>query len=75
VALAIDNQICRMLLYGDPRIPHEGFIASDDIDAVASDALAQLDTLGSVGVLELGDSAGEDLPGCSMRTSNPGGRT
>lgn len=61
VAPAVDNQICRMLLYGDPRMPTDGFIAPSDINAVASDAIAQLDTLGSVGVLELGDSAWRGL--------------
>ncbi len=57
VAAAVDNQVCRMLLYGDSRIPSDGFIATKDIDAVASDAIDRLDTLGFVGVLELGDSA------------------
>ncbi len=61
LAPAVDNQVCRMLLYGDPRIPYEGFIAEADIDGVASDAIAQLNTLGFVGVLELGDSAWQGL--------------
>jgi hypothetical protein len=52
LAPVIDNQICRMLLHGDSRIPPDGFIAKRDIDALAYDAIAALDTLGFVGVLE-----------------------
>lgn len=58
---AIDNQVCRMLLHGDPRIPCDSFIAETDIDALAADAIEQLDTLGFVGVLELGSSAWQGL--------------
>ncbi len=61
LAPAIDNQVCRMLLYGDPRIPHDGFIAEGDVDAISSDAIARLDSLGFVGVLELGDHAWQGL--------------
>lgn len=61
VAAAVDNQVCRMLLDGDARIPGEGFIAEADIDSVALDAIARLDTLGFVGVLELGDDAWRGL--------------
>jgi hypothetical protein len=55
VAAATDNLVCRMLLGSDPRIPRTDFIASSDVDAVALGAIARLDTLGYVGVLELGD--------------------
>jgi hypothetical protein len=61
VAPAIDNQVCRMLLHGDPRIPNDGFIAEDDVDGLAFDAIAALETLGFVGVLELGDKAWRGL--------------
>ncbi|HEY3959489.1 MAG TPA: hypothetical protein VGL68_03165 [Solirubrobacteraceae bacterium] len=61
VAPAIDNQVSRLLLRGDPRIPRDDFIAETDIDAIASDAVARLDTLGFVGVLELGDGAWQGL--------------
>ena len=61
VAAAVDNQVCRMLLHDDPRIPSEDFIAEADIDAIAADAITQLDTLGFVGLLELGDSAWQGL--------------
>ena len=61
VAPVIDNQICRMLLHGDPRIPHDSFIAKRDIDALAHDAIAALDTLGFVGVLECEDDAWRGL--------------
>jgi hypothetical protein len=54
LAPAIDNQVCRMLLYGDPRLPESGFAAQADIEAIAADAIERLDTLGFVGVLELG---------------------
>ena len=53
VAPVIDNQICRMLLHGDPRIPHEGLSAYD--------AIAALDKLGFVGVLECEDDAWRGL--------------
>ena len=61
VAPAIDNQVCRMVLHGDARIPHKGFIAEADVEAIAADAIALLDTLGFVGVLELGSSAWNGL--------------
>ena len=61
VAAAVDNQVCRMLLGDDPRIPSDSFIAGHDIEAIASDAISQLDTLGFVGVLELGDTARQGL--------------
>jgi hypothetical protein len=61
VAPAVDNQVCRTLLDGDARIPDEGFIAETDIEAVASDAIGRLETLGFIGVLELGDSAWQGL--------------
>ncbi|MFI4992214.1 MAG: hypothetical protein ACHQCH_01190 [Solirubrobacterales bacterium] len=57
----MDNQVCRTLLDGDARIPDEGFIAETDIEAVASDAIGRLETLGFIGVLELGDSAWQGL--------------
>lgn len=58
---AIDNQVCRMLLHGDPRIPCDSFIAATDVDTLAADSIEQLDTLGFVGVLELGGSAWQGL--------------
>lgn len=61
VASAVDNQVCRTLLNGDTRIPDEGFIAEADVEDVASDAIRRLETLGFVGVLELGDSAWRGL--------------
>ncbi len=57
VAPATDNQVCRMLLYGDPRLPQADFAASSDIEEIASDAIKQLSGLDFVGVLELRDSA------------------
>lgn len=55
LAPVIDNRACRMLLYGDERLPKSRFMAEEDIESVATDAMAQLDTLGSVGILELGN--------------------
>jgi hypothetical protein len=57
LAPAVDNQVCRMLLQGDPRLPESDFIASSDVEGIAADAIDRLDALGFVGVLELGDSA------------------
>lgn len=57
LAPAVDNQVCRMLLHGDPRLPESGFAAPSDIQSIAADAIALLDELGFVGVLELGDRA------------------
>jgi hypothetical protein len=57
LAAVTDNQICRMLLYGDSRVPGTNFIAKTDIEAVALDAIKRLSTLGFVGLLELGDRA------------------
>lgn len=63
VAAATDNLMCRMLLGDDPRIPELGFIAESNIDTVARDAMGKLETLGYVGVLELGDVMWEGLSG------------
>ncbi|HXA54732.1 MAG TPA: hypothetical protein VNV37_07640 [Solirubrobacteraceae bacterium] len=61
VAPVTDNQICRMLLYGDPRLPDSDFIAQADLHSIAADAIERLDSLGFVGVLELGDGAWDGL--------------
>jgi hypothetical protein len=61
LAPAIDNQVCRMLLYGDPRLPESGFAKQSDVEAIARDAIERLDTLGFVGVLELGGSVWQGL--------------
>lgn len=57
LAPAVDNQVCRMLLHGDPRLPESSFAAPSDIEGIAADAIERLDSLGFVGVLELGDDA------------------
>ncbi len=61
LAPAIDNQVCRMLLYGDPRLPESGFAAQSDVESIAADAIERLGTLGFVGVLELGGSIWQGL--------------
>ncbi len=54
LAPSIDNQVCRLLLHGDPRLPASDFAAPADIESIAADAIAQLDTLGFVGILDSG---------------------
>jgi hypothetical protein len=61
LAPAIDNQICRMLLYGDSRLPKSVFAALPDIESIAADAISQLDTLGFVGILDSGQDLWEGL--------------
>ncbi len=61
IAQATDNQVCRMLLHGDRRIPLDEFVAANDIAGVAAAAIERLDTLGSVGVLEMGDAVWQGL--------------
>jgi hypothetical protein len=61
LAPAIDNQVCRMLLYGDPRLPESSFAAQSDLESIAADAIERLDTLGFVGVLELGGCVWQGL--------------
>jgi hypothetical protein len=67
----IDNQICRTLLHGDPRLPASDFAAPSDLKEIAADAIRQLDTLGFVGVLELGASAWEGVAQLFGVTLNP----
>jgi hypothetical protein len=54
VAPVVDNQVCRMLLHGDSRLPRQGFAAGHDAATIAADAIELLETLGFVGVVELG---------------------
>lgn len=54
IAPIVDSVLCRTLLHGDPRIPVLGFIPPEHVSGVAVDAMAQLDRLGFVGVLERG---------------------
>ena len=61
VAGEIDNLICRMLVGDDERVPLHGFIAAGDVSAVASRAIEAIDSLGFVGVVELGDSMWKGL--------------
>lgn len=55
LAVATDNVVCRYLMHGDRRLPSEEFIASHNVAAVAAEAIGRLDSLGFVGVLELGE--------------------
>lgn len=55
IAGSTDNQVCRMILHGDPRIRDGEFVDPADAEGLAADALEQLDRLAFVGVLELGD--------------------
>jgi hypothetical protein len=61
IARATDNQVCRMVLSGDRRIPDDGFIADGDVAAIAADTLEQLDRLGLVAILESGDAMWRDM--------------
>jgi len=61
VARATDNLVCRMLLDGDDRLPEVDFIRHEDVDELASLAIARLETLGFVGVLELRESMWQGL--------------
>lgn len=56
LAPVIDNQLCRLLLGDDPRLPPQGFARQSDVATIAADAIERLATLGFVGVLELGES-------------------
>jgi hypothetical protein len=61
IAPEVDNVVCRMLLYGDPRIPPLDFISPDHIERLAWDAIDRLDQLGFVGVLERSQATWEGL--------------
>ncbi len=61
LAPMIDNQVARMLLYGDPRLPGSDFISESDVEDVAAAAVNQLHCLGFVGALELGATAWEGI--------------
>lgn len=54
IALLTDSVVTRMLLGPDRRIPEREFIRPSDIEGLASEAIAVLDELGCVSVLELG---------------------
>ncbi len=60
-APALDNAVCRMLLYGDPRIPDAHFIPPERIESLACDAVERLEQLGFVGVLERGQATWRGL--------------
>lgn len=61
LAPAIDNQVCRMLLHGDPRLPVSDFAVPSDIESIAADAIEQLDTFGFVGILDSGRNLWQGL--------------
>jgi hypothetical protein len=61
IARATDNQVCRMVLSGDPRIPDDGFVADGNVESIAADTVQQLDRLGLVAILESGDSMWRDM--------------
>lgn len=53
IAAATDNQLCRLVLHGDPLIPRVGFIAEADLPEVAQRTLGRLDQLAFVGIQEM----------------------
>jgi hypothetical protein len=71
LAPMIDNQVCRMLLYGDARLRAPGFVDPADIESLAVDAIERLDELGFVGVLELGEAVWDGLGGMFDVTLQP----
>lgn len=54
-ARTADNQVCRLILRGDPRMPDDGFVRPEDASRLAEAALDRLDRFGFVGILELDD--------------------
>jgi hypothetical protein len=61
IAPDTDNQVCRLVLGDDARIPPLDFISPADREAIAQAAIERLETLGLVGVLELGRSTWSGL--------------
>lgn len=61
IAAATDNQVCRLILAGDSRIPRDRFIASDDLDGLARESVARLDDLGFVALQERPDEMWQGL--------------
>jgi hypothetical protein len=55
IASNVDNLLCRMVVDDNSLIPAEGFISPEDVEEVASLAVSRLETLGFVGILELGN--------------------
>lgn len=53
LAPMIDNQLCRLILFGDPRLPSSQFIHPNDVATVAADAIERTGELGLVGVHEM----------------------
>jgi hypothetical protein len=49
-----DNLVTRTLLRSDPRVPKGNLIDAADVEALADAAVARLDQLGFVGILETG---------------------
>lgn len=59
IAATTDNQVCRLVLHGDRRIPAGGFIDAGDAAALADATLERLASLGYVGLLEHDDVWGD----------------
>jgi hypothetical protein len=57
IARQTDNIVCRLLLFGDERLPDTDFIALGDVAALADAAIARLDSLAFVGIMERHDEA------------------
>ncbi|MGB2712458.1 MAG: hypothetical protein WBC33_13200 [Conexibacter sp.] len=56
IVSVVDNQLCRLVLHGDPRIPADGFIDAAAAAALGADAIAQLERIGFVGIQERPDT-------------------
>lgn len=58
---ATDSLITRQVLWGDPRLPTNGFIATDDAPLLAADAIGALSALGAVALVEQGHDMWHEL--------------
>jgi hypothetical protein len=61
IAAQTDNLCVRMLIGADPAVPLDGFIEGDDLDALTNRAIASLDNLGYVDLIERGDECWSGL--------------
>ena len=66
LAPAVDNQVCRMLLHGDPRLPESGFAAQSDVPVIAADAIGRWIGWASSVSSSLATARGEVWRGCLM---------
>ncbi len=61
IAPVIDNQLCRLLLDGDPRFPRKRFMEPTDAKGLAESAIEKINTLGLAAVHQLSEVTWADL--------------